>query len=70
VFKTKVQKVSTESTPPAQSESTQNNSSVFSDAEVRVRAYQIYESRDRNLNQAEQDWSQAEIELTEMLGGK
>ena len=44
--------------------------SVFSDDEIRVRAYQIYESRDRNGYHADADWSQAQIELTEMLGGK
>jgi hypothetical protein len=44
--------------------------SVFSDEEIRVRAYQIYESRDRNGYHADADWSQAQIELTEMLGGK
>ena len=44
--------------------------SVFSDDEIRSRAFQIYESRDRNSNTPDEDWSQAQIELTELLGGK
>lgn len=57
--------------PVAPEEPTQNVSpSAFSDEEIRVRAYQIYESRDRNGYHADADWSQAQIELTEMLGGK
>jgi hypothetical protein len=44
--------------------------SVFSDDEIRARAFQIYESRDRNSNTPDEDWSQAQIELTELLGGK
>ena len=43
---------------------------VFTDDEIRVRAFQIYESRDRNANLPDEDWSQAQIELTEMLDGK
>jgi DUF2934 family protein len=43
---------------------------TFSDEEIRVRAYQIYESRDRNGNHADEDWSQAQTELMELLGGK
>ncbi len=42
----------------------------FSDEEIRTRAYQIYESRDRNGNHSADDWSQAEIELMELLHAK
>jgi len=44
--------------------------STFSQDEIRVRAYQIYECRDRNGNHADEDWSQAETELMELVGGK
>lgn len=44
--------------------------STFSEAEIRVRAYQIYESRDRNGDHAAEDWNQAKVELMEMVGGK
>lgn len=40
---------------------------TFSDEQIRVRAYEIYESGDRNGNHPEQDWTQAETELTELL---
>ena len=43
---------------------------TFSEDEIRTRAYQIYESRDRNGNHAGEEWVQAQTELTEMLGGK
>ena len=43
---------------------------TFSDEEIRARAYQIYESRDRNGNHADEDWSRAETELTELLHAK
>jgi hypothetical protein len=43
---------------------------IFTDDEIRIRAFQIYESRDRNANLPDEDWNQAQIELTEMLGGK
>ena len=55
-----------EETEPVQSVA----ASVFSDDEIRSRAFQIYESRDRNSNTPDEDWSQAQIELTELLGGK
>lgn len=42
----------------------------FSHEEIRSRAYQIYESRDRNGNHSAEDWSQAEIELMELLHAK
>jgi len=44
--------------------------STFSQDEIRVRAYQIYESRDRTNNNPDEDWSQAETELMELVGGK
>lgn len=44
--------------------------STFSEAEIRTRAYQIYESRGRTGNQADDDWRQAEVELMELLHGK
>jgi DUF2934 family protein len=43
---------------------------TFSDEEIRVRAYQIYESSDRTNRHADQDWFQAQTELMEMVGGK
>jgi len=43
---------------------------TFSEEEIRARAYQIYESRDRNGDHAGEDWVQAQTELTEMLGGQ
>lgn len=43
---------------------------TFSQDEIRARAYQIYESRDRNGNHAADDWSQAEVELMELLHAK
>jgi hypothetical protein len=70
VSKPKVQ-VSVKVTSPIQAEPVQSDSAnIFSDDEIRVRAYQIYESRDRNGNNPDEDWSLAQIELTEMLGGK
>jgi DUF2934 family protein len=47
-----------------------DSASTFSDDEIRARAYQIYESRGRTGNSPEEDWSQAETELTELVGGK
>ena len=43
---------------------------TFSQEEIRTRAYQIYEFRNRNSNLADQDWSQAEAELMELLHAK
>jgi Protein of unknown function (DUF2934) len=63
--------VSPKSTPPKQAEpSQQAPSGTFSDEEIRVRAYQIYESSDRTNKHADEDWSQAQTELMELLGGK
>ena len=56
--------------PVKQEASQQFPASTFSDEEVRVRAYQIYESSDRTNKHAEQDWFQAQTELMEMVGGK
>jgi hypothetical protein len=49
---------------------TKSPAGTFSQDEVRARAYQIYESRDRNVNHADEDWSQAETELMELLHAK
>ena len=49
---------------------TKDSAGSFSDEEIRTRAYQIYESRDRNGNHSADDWSQAEIELMELLHAK
>lgn len=46
------------------------SANIFTDDEIRTRAFQIYESRDRNGNRPDEDWSQAQTELTEMPGGK
>jgi hypothetical protein len=54
---------------PAQS-SKQAAASTFSDEEIRVRAYQIYESSDRTNKHADADWFQAQTELMEMVGGR
>jgi Protein of unknown function (DUF2934) len=48
----------------------QDLASAFSQDEIRTRAYQIYEFRTLNGNQADQDWSQAETELMELLGAR
>ena len=42
----------------------------FSEEEIRVRAYQIYESSNRTCKHADEDWFQAQTELMEMVGGK
>ena len=68
--KPKVQ-VSPKDTSPKQAEPLMNDStSTFSDEEIRVRAYQIYESSDRTNKHADHDWFQAQTELMEMVGGK
>jgi hypothetical protein len=43
---------------------------TFSEDEIRIRAYEIYESGNRNRNNPESDWSQAEAELIELLHAK
>jgi len=42
---------------------------TFSEDEIRTRAYLIYESGGTD-NHADEDWSQAETELMELVGGK
>ncbi len=44
--------------------------SIFSEEEIRVRAYPIYECSDRTNKHADEDWFQAQTELMEMVGGK
>ena len=68
--KPKVQ-VGSKAISPKQAEPFKNDSAgTFSDEEIRVRAYQIYESSDRTNTNADQDWFQAQTELMEMVGGK
>ena len=68
--KPKVQ-VSQKSDPSTTPISFKNDSArTFSDDEIRARAYQIYESRDRTNNNPDEDWSQAETELMDLVGGK
>ena len=63
--------VSPKASSPIQQESPQEApASAFSDEEIRVRAYQIYESGDRTNKHADEDWFQAQTELMEMVGGK
>lgn len=45
-------------------DSSQPISSVSPEEQVRLRAYEIYEQRGRHDGFAEQDWLQAESELT------
>jgi Protein of unknown function (DUF2934) len=64
-------RVSQKSDPSKQPEAMKNDSaSTFSEEEIRTRAYQIYESRGSIHNRAEEDWSQAQSELTDLVGGK
>ena len=64
-------KVAQKSDPSTQPKPFKNDSaSTFSEDEIRTRAYQIYESRDRTTNNPDEDWIQAETELMELLGGK
>jgi hypothetical protein len=61
-------RVDQKSSPSRQPESVQPlAASTFSQDEIRTRAYQIYESGNRNGNHAEEDWSQAETELMELV---
>ena len=43
---------------------------IFSEDQIRTRAYQIYESGNRKGSDPETDWSQAETELMELLHAK
>ena len=64
-------RISQKSDRSKQQETFKNDSaSTFSEEEIRTRAYQIYESRGRTDNHADEDWSQAETELMELVGGK
>ena len=59
--------VSPKTVSPIQQESPREApASTFSDEEIRVRAYQIYESSDRTNQHPDDDWSQAETELMEI----
>ena len=63
--------VSQKSDPSKQPKTLKKDSpGTFSEDEIRTRAYQIYESRDRTGKHADEDWSQAETELMELVGGK
>ena len=61
--------VSPKTISPIQQESPREApASTFSDEEIRVRAYQIYEFSDRTNKHADQDWFEAHAEL--MAGRK
>ena len=63
--------VSQKSDPSKQLEPLKKDSpGTFSADEIRARAYQIYESRGGAGNYADEDWSEAETELMELIGGK
>jgi hypothetical protein len=63
--------VGQKSDPSKQQETFKKDSaSTFSDEAIRIRAYQIYESRDRTHNNPDEDWSQAETELMELVDSK
>ena len=66
--KVQVTQKSDPSTQPKPSK--KDSASTFSEDEIRTRAYQIYESRDRTDNNPEEDWIQAETELMELVGDK
>ena len=53
-----------------QETSKKDSASTFSEDQIRTRAYQIYESRERTGNHADEDWSQAQSELMDLVGGK
>jgi hypothetical protein len=64
-------KVSQSSDPSTQPKPVKRDSmSTFSEEEIRTRAYQIYEFRGNTDDHADEDWSQAETELMELVGGK
>ena len=62
-------KVQNTQNPPSRQSAPSNTDSAhsFSEDEIRTRAYQIYESGDRNATNPEADWSQAQTELMELL---
>jgi hypothetical protein len=64
-------KVSQKSDPSTQPKPVKRDSmGTFSEEEIRTRAYQIYEFRGKIDNHEEEDWSQAETELMELVRGK
>ncbi len=65
-------KVQNTQNPPASkhSEPYKTDPVRISQDQIRTRAYQIYESGNRNGNNPEADWSQAETELMELLHAK
>ncbi len=70
MFKPKTQN-KTKTIPSVQrSTSTNDFVSTFSGSEIRARAYEIYESRGRVGNHADEDWAQAETELMELVHRK
>ncbi len=63
--------VSQKSDPSKQQEtSTKDSAGNLSEDQIRTRAYQIYEFRDRTANTPDGDWFQAETELTDLVSGK
>ena len=59
------------SSPSKQLKPSRNSgASILLEEEIRTRAYLIYESRGRTGNDADEDWSQAETELMELVGEK
>ncbi len=64
----KVSQTSDRSTEPRPVK--RDSMSTFSEEEIRNRAYQIYEFRGKTDNHADEDWSQAETEQMELVGGK
>ena len=63
--------VKTRLTPPTPTQPVkQAPAGTFSDEQIRVRAYQIFESSDRTNKHPDADWFQAQTELMEMVGSK
>lgn len=63
-------RVSPKAIVPIGQEASPPFASTFSDEQIRVRAYQIYESSDRTNKHADHDWFQAQTELMEMVVGR
>jgi Protein of unknown function (DUF2934) len=55
---------------PRQQPVPSEQSAPLSHEAIQARAYQIYESRNRTDNHADEDWSQAQTELMELVSGK
>jgi hypothetical protein len=70
VSKTKVHDNRTSAASNQPNSSPRASVGTFTEDEIRSRAYQIYEFRNRTDDHAAEDWSQAETELMEMVGGK